>query len=65
MNTELQVLAEQLVEILVVVFLFRDRREHLAALIHLVRLDHAEDLVLTGASRARWSMANSPSPQRP
>merc|ERR1711988_182208 len=45
-DAELQVLPELLVELLVIVSLLRDLREHLEALLHEVLLDHAEDLVL-------------------
>mmetsp|Transcript_45227 Transcript_45227/g.81352 ORF Transcript_45227/g.81352 Transcript_45227/m.81352 type:complete len:444 (+) Transcript_45227:1069-2400(+) len=46
MDTQLQALAELLIELLVVVLLLGNLSEHLQALLHQVLLDHPQDLVL-------------------
>merc|ERR1719424_75365 len=46
MDAQLDVLGELFIELLVIVFLFRDLRKHLQALLHKVFLDDTQNLVL-------------------
>merc|ERR1712238_405164 len=58
MDTELQTLAELFIELLVIILLLSDFREHLEALLHQVLLDHAQNFVLLQglATDVQWQV---------
>ena len=61
---EIQALVNLLVQFLVIILLFRDLRNHFETLLSQVPLEHWEDC-FSGASRAKCSAADPPSPPRP